>query len=125
MMGLLAMAWLTRSSLPGLSAWPNQAWRAPLTAGLVAGHVLLVGSFPNGSVDPVIWSLVHEMRISLVFPLLMIAVLKFDWRVNLGAAAGLACVGAVATAVLARASVGVDYFATLEYVPMFVAGALL
>jgi peptidoglycan/LPS O-acetylase OafA/YrhL len=125
LVGLLAMSWLARPALPGLSDWANGAWRVPLTPGLLLGHLSLVGSFPNGSVDPVIWSLVHEMRISLVFPLLMIAVLKFDWRVNLGAAAGLACVGAVATAVLARASVGVDYFATLEYVPMFVAGALL
>ena len=50
---------------------------------------------------------------------------RLAWRVSLGAAAGLACVGAVATAVLARASIGVDYFATLDCVPMFVVGALL
>jgi peptidoglycan/LPS O-acetylase OafA/YrhL len=70
---LLAAA-LCRATLAGpvseLDGWFNESWDEPLTWQLVLGHLLIPGVDRFQSLDDPIWSLVHEMRISLVFPLL-------------------------------------------------------
>jgi peptidoglycan/LPS O-acetylase OafA/YrhL len=43
----------------------------PPTVELVVNHLLLIGSFDTSAYNAPIWSLVHEMRISLIFPLLV------------------------------------------------------
>jgi peptidoglycan/LPS O-acetylase OafA/YrhL len=111
--------------LPGLSQWANARWQGGFGAGVLIGHATLVGSFDNARYDPVLWSLVHEMRISLVFPLLVVAV------VLLGATRSLVAALAVLIAGMALNKAGVrlghpsDYFRSLYYVVCFVAGILL
>jgi peptidoglycan/LPS O-acetylase OafA/YrhL len=61
-------------TIEGLSVWFNEhSWNHPVTAKLVVGHLLMTGSFTYRSLENVVWSLVHEVRISLVFPLMMLA----------------------------------------------------
>ena len=64
-------SWLIRpEAIPGRD-WLNEYWRTPVTPGLVLGHLGMIatgGYFT--SLDSSMWTLVHEMRISLVFPLL-------------------------------------------------------
>lgn len=109
----------------GSSSWINKWWSEPLSYRLLLGHLLLVDSFRNNVLDPVIWSLVHEMRISLVFPLLMAFLLQHRWQTTLLAAAALGIVGVA----ISRGSVWLghenDYGQTLGYVLMFAVGALL
>jgi peptidoglycan/LPS O-acetylase OafA/YrhL len=50
--------------------WINESWSVPVTWQLVAGHLLMLGIPAYVTLDNPIWSLIHEMRISLVFPLL-------------------------------------------------------
>lgn len=38
-------------------------------------HVVMLGNFNAGQYDPVLWSLVQEMQISVIFPLLALAVI--------------------------------------------------
>lgn len=45
----------------------------------VEAHLNLIGFFDARAFNPVVWSLVHEMRIFLIFPLLMLFVLNLDW----------------------------------------------
>src|SRR5580658_3232655 len=63
--------WLIRpEAIPGRD-WINEFWRMPVTLGLVLGHLGMIataGYFNN--LNSSMWTLVHEMRISLVFPLL-------------------------------------------------------
>src|SRR5206468_1590753 len=71
---LLAMALATIVStghIGGLSEWFNTKWQSSVTAGSAAKHALLIDSFRNDTYDPVLWSLVYEMRVSLIFPLLV------------------------------------------------------
>jgi len=109
----------------GASSWFNNWWHDPLTFQLLVSHLLLIGSFQNKVLDPVLWSLVHEMRISLVFPFLMAFLLRRRWQTTLLAGAGVAMIGVV----LQRFSVALghdnDFGETLRYVLMFVVGALL
>lgn len=50
--------------------WIDESWNVPLTWQLLAGHLLMLGTTAFVSLDNPMWSLVHEMRISLVFPFL-------------------------------------------------------
>ena len=107
---------------PGLSAWFNEAWQRQPDAGILFAHASLVGSFANGAYDPVLWSLVHEGRISLIFPLLAAAVIaQGAWR-SLAAATALALGAWLATR--AGLSAG-DLLKTLQYLLCFVVGIVL
>jgi peptidoglycan/LPS O-acetylase OafA/YrhL len=52
------------------SAWFHQFWMTPVHRADVLRHIVMLGSFNAAQFDPSIWSLVHEMRISLIFPVL-------------------------------------------------------
>jgi peptidoglycan/LPS O-acetylase OafA/YrhL len=107
----------SRGGIAGLSPWFNTIWTTPLSPGLLLGHLGLIGNFRNGVFDPVLWSLVYEMRISLIFPFLMYAVVRLSWRWTLG--------GAVALSIAGPFLSSSDWVRTLEYIPMFIIGALL
>jgi peptidoglycan/LPS O-acetylase OafA/YrhL len=45
-------------------------------------HLLMFGNEPNNVLDPAMWSIVHEIRISLILPLLILAVARFrGWSI--------------------------------------------
>lgn len=122
----LALATLTveRSEV---SDWAANKWRTVPTLRVWIDHVLLVGNFPGQKYNPVLWSLVHEMRISLIFPLIIWAVRKLDWK----ACVALALCGSGIDAV--NLHFGIEYSAgwrsslleSLHFASMFMAGALL
>jgi peptidoglycan/LPS O-acetylase OafA/YrhL len=58
------------------SHFVDRCWLEPVSWRLVGQHVLLIGVFDVSVFDPPIWSLVHEMRISLFFPFLCAIVLR-------------------------------------------------
>ncbi|CAM3863784.1 acyltransferase family protein [Bacillus paramycoides] len=63
-----------------LSEWFNRSWTIESSLSLIAQHVLLIGKYNTDAYNSVIWSLVHEMRISIIFPLvLMICLRKTIW----------------------------------------------
>jgi peptidoglycan/LPS O-acetylase OafA/YrhL len=111
--------------VPGLSHWVNARWQDGFGAGALIGHATLLGSFDNASYDPVLWSLVHEMRISLVFPLLVLAVAFLGATRSLAAAVAVLVAGVALTKAGVRLGHPSDYFKTLCYVVCFVAGILL
>ena len=114
--------WLGGAEVAGLSRWVNGPWSSPATPLLVAQHALLVPSFRNNAFDPVLWSLVHEVRLSIAFPLLMALVLGRGWRTVLAGSVALSLAGLLA-ARLGGGRLG-DYPLTLYYVVAFVVGAL-
>jgi peptidoglycan/LPS O-acetylase OafA/YrhL len=75
MLGILGAAFfhgtVTRSD------WFKSFWSGPVQWRLVAYHVLFVGVYNTTEFDTSIWSLVHEMRVSLIFPFLCAFVLRF------------------------------------------------
>jgi peptidoglycan/LPS O-acetylase OafA/YrhL len=70
--------WLTaRADVPGASHWVDGlTWTNPVTAFVVVDHILMLGH--RVSVNGVIHSLVWEMRVSLIFPFLMLPIVW--WR---------------------------------------------
>lgn len=117
--GLLAMALLSRSPVPGASDWFNlgHPFARPSPVQVVKLSTLLVGQ-PFTPLNTVFWSLEFEIRISLLFPLLILAM---AW---VGPARTLALTVAVVAADNLAAQLGHTHLhATLEYVPLFVLGA--
>ena len=78
----VAGACLLRKAIP-THGWFNQSWAQPIDWRLVGQHILFLGTFDTSQFDPPIWSLVYEMRISLVFPLLaaIVLALRNRWSV--------------------------------------------
>jgi peptidoglycan/LPS O-acetylase OafA/YrhL len=75
-------------SLPMVSDWLKQPWSSPVTSVVVVSHLLMVGIGWDRSIglDGSIWSLIIEMRVSIMFPLLVLYVRRFGWS---GVAAAL------------------------------------
>ncbi len=71
------------------SIWFHQFWSEPVNWSLVGQHVLFLSLSNTDQFDPPIWSLVYEMRISLIFPLLCGTVLQLKSRWSLVIAGGL------------------------------------
>jgi peptidoglycan/LPS O-acetylase OafA/YrhL len=88
-------------------------------------HLTLVTSFDGSFLNGVVWSLVHEMRVSLAFPLLMGLVLLAPARRVAGVALGCSLVGLLGTRLLAKAHLDVDYLMTVHYGGLFLLGFLL
>ncbi len=57
--------------VPELGNWFNQVvWNQPVDGGMVLRHILMTGVQADSSLINVLWSLVIELRISLIFPVL-------------------------------------------------------
>lgn len=76
MLAALLCALAGHGPVAGYSAWFNQSWPSAPDALTLGGHLLMLGQDRAMALDNVMWSLVHELRISLLFPLLVAAVLR-------------------------------------------------
>lgn len=54
-----------------------------VTLQMIVQHHLFLGEFNYKAFDGPTWSLVDEMQISLIFPLVMIAIVRLKWLVNI------------------------------------------
>ena len=65
------------SGLSGLSPWINLHWSQPVAWSSIVSHAFMISpGIQVNDIDPVIWSLIIEMKISLVFPLLIVLVTR-------------------------------------------------
>jgi peptidoglycan/LPS O-acetylase OafA/YrhL len=87
---LLALLLLNAPALFGIAAPPNAPMIASgqLTWETLIGHLLMIGTFDVQAINPPIWTLVFEARLSLLFPLIYLAVAR-------GGARTLAVLGAL------------------------------
>ena len=119
--------------ISALSAWFNGSWDQPVSGQLLAGHLLMLGLDRDMHLNNVMWSLVHEVRISILFPLLVLATLGRP-RLALAAAVATLCLVSshpVFTWMSARLATGESLWPlataldTARYLTYFVVGILL
>lgn len=64
---------VAQAAIPWASTWFNANWQAPLDHRTLVKSILFIGDFDTSATVPPAWSLVHEMRISLIFSVLLLA----------------------------------------------------
>jgi peptidoglycan/LPS O-acetylase OafA/YrhL len=123
---LSAVLWYMVAPMPmsGVGDWANDLnWQLKPTLSVVLGHLAMPDDEALYSLDNVMWSLVIELRLSLVFPLIAFLVRR-NWR-----AAGVVGIAfsALCTGIEARYAPNwlFDPFKTGQYLYLFVIGAVL
>jgi peptidoglycan/LPS O-acetylase OafA/YrhL len=58
----------------GGNFWRDATWSKPLSESLIVQHLLFLGNYDWAQYNTAFWSLVLEMRISIVFPLIFLVV---------------------------------------------------
>ncbi|MCL6631389.1 MAG: acyltransferase [Alicyclobacillus herbarius] len=102
-----------------MSSWFQGIWNHAVTPSVVAQYILMTGQDTH-NLDVSSWSLVHELRISLIFPVLVVLLRRIPTQVSVPCAAGL----------ILSMSAWYNAFpyrlgATLYYVGFFALGVLL
>ncbi|MGO8787563.1 MAG: acyltransferase family protein [Terriglobia bacterium] len=61
--------------------WINSTWNREPNAHVIIQHIVFIGNYQWATFNTAFWSLVYEMRISLIFPFLALAVLwiRNEW----------------------------------------------
>jgi peptidoglycan/LPS O-acetylase OafA/YrhL len=109
--------------------WANGVWSGPFTGTEIADHLLFIGRYKAGQMIPVIWSLIYELRISLVMPLVVYWVVRVPWRAAVSAAIGISLLAFVLVLLEGdepnSANFNGDWAMTLHYLGIFMMGATL
>jgi peptidoglycan/LPS O-acetylase OafA/YrhL len=134
-LGALAFAILCDLHFSGPSSinnyWTQMTWSTPVTTRLVLQHILFLGNYNWSQFNTAFWSLVYEMRISLVFPVLALAVLRLRavWIILAAAALSLAfyplSILFSSTLHLSSRDAAINSMLTLHYAAFFLIGSLL
>ncbi len=133
MAGIVSKSFLQKGDLIGLSDWFNSFWKLDISLTSLITHLILISDFDTRVIDPVIWSLVYEMRISLLFPLLMCFVCRYNWKLCFGTSIAIEMLfrGLIAIHKKGILSIGIDastldaIYMTVHFTVVFVVGALL
>jgi peptidoglycan/LPS O-acetylase OafA/YrhL len=123
---LSAALWFVVKPAPqgNLSDWTTHyTWQLTPTLKVIVAHLLMLDPVRFHSLDNVMWSLVVEMRISLIFPLLAFAVRKSWLAACLGS--GAISVASIACYHIIGRDWLIDPFQTLSYLYLFVIGAAM
>jgi len=101
-------------------------WSEPLSFKIILNHLLLVTNFNTNSYNPVIWSLVHELRISLLFPIILF-ILPKDFKKLILIALLISVLAAICIVNGLNPSLGYNnsYLYTLHYISLFILGSII
>lgn len=112
------------SRIEGLTYWFNDNWANGYNFNSLLDHMVLIGTFTS-SINNVVWSLVHEMRISLIFPFIMFLVVKIDTVKGIGLAITMSIISIIYYNLTNPQFIGTELYTTVHYSAMFIIGALL
>ena len=102
-------------------------WQTQISVELVINHVFLLGNYHTNAFNGVIWSLIHELRISLFFPLIVLLVKRVNWKIILFICLLLSIIAGLNTIYQFEQSNGYNttFFKTIEYTIFFIFGSLM
>jgi peptidoglycan/LPS O-acetylase OafA/YrhL len=109
----------------GLSVWFNtQSWAYPVAPAMLAGHFLMTDQHRDMTLINVMWSLIHELRISMIFPLIFFG-MRARPVLTLSLAAGLSAAANLALSQGGLSPLVQTLCGTAQYGVMFAAGTWL
>lgn len=121
---ILANLLFSQNGILTFSDWFNKIWTYKTSLVDIVNHILFLGYYNTNEYNTVIWSLVHEMRISIIFPFLMFLILRFSWKTNIT----IVFVLSIASFMLLKIfepKYNTNFIITLHYISMFMIGSLL
>jgi peptidoglycan/LPS O-acetylase OafA/YrhL len=122
----LLQHFLYRGPIPAFGDWLNSSWTTPPTRRDLLDHAVMIGRFRTDRFVFVIWSLVHEMRISLLFPLLYAVVARLGVRGNICVGIGLLALDFMWATLADNDYLSPNtYYFTLHYTLFFWAGSVI
>ncbi|MDG0810255.1 acyltransferase family protein [Cohnella rhizosphaerae] len=89
------LAFNSKDPIQGYGEWIKNLATGTFEVKGILENLLLVGNYDSDRYNPVIWSLVHEMRISLFFPIIALLIVRLRWTVNLVICLGLSTVSSL------------------------------
>lgn len=101
----------TAGPLPAISEWFQKFWSSTITLRDMIDHVVLILPFNSSKLNPVIWTLSVEMRMSLMFPVIA-GLLRAGSGIRDRVILLIVCLGVI--------GLPVEY---LSYFPLFALGA--
>jgi peptidoglycan/LPS O-acetylase OafA/YrhL len=124
---ILVVTFVCIEKKPGLSDGFNLVCGVPLRYMNMLEHFFLIGNIHSDTYNSAIWSLIHEMRVSLIFPVLFWVVRRNKIVANL-----ILCVSLTAFTIFIEKfnlqwenGYQTDYCFTLRVVSLFIIGILL
>ncbi|WP_166653485.1 acyltransferase family protein [Paraburkholderia flava] len=107
--------------------WFNAVWSGPFTGTEIVDHLLFIGQYKAGQMIPVIWSLIYEMRISLIMPLVVFCMARAPAAGCIASALAVSILGfaLVPAGTASSANFEGDWAMTAHYLGIFIAGATL
>jgi peptidoglycan/LPS O-acetylase OafA/YrhL len=113
--------------IPDYSDWFNDHCGDPFSLKIALEHLFLVGNIHVMEYNNPVWSLIHEMRISLVFPLLFLFVFRVKPLYSIVASLVLSVIALLNDVLGWETSNGwqTGYFYTLQVTAFFIVGILL
>lgn len=81
-LAIFARVYFYTGELNGYSTWFNDNWKDEVTTKSIIDHIIFLGEYAK-QFNTVTWSLVEEMRVSLVFPLIAFLIIKSNWKTNM------------------------------------------
>jgi peptidoglycan/LPS O-acetylase OafA/YrhL len=126
-LSILVITFVAVSKKPALSPWFNQSCGIPFNGRVALEHLFLIGNIHSNTYNNAIWSLIQEMRVSLLFPMLYWAVSRNKVITNLAACGVLSGISELNTRFGFEHSNGyqVGYFFTLHIASLFIIGIML
>ena len=106
----------------GFNAWADLTWSDPVNLRVVLDHLGMVADYDWAQINTAFWSLVIEMRISIVFPLLLLTTRRLRPAVSLGLAATLILGASLATRWLPGYAQSLE---TVSFASIFICGIVL
>jgi peptidoglycan/LPS O-acetylase OafA/YrhL len=126
-LSILVVTFVAVSKIPQLSPWFNQTCGNPFNGRIALEHLFLIGNIHSNTYNNAIWSLIQEMRVSLLFPFLYRAVSGNKVVTNLIICGVLSGISEVNTRFHFETSNGYQdgYFFTLHIAALFIIGIML
>ncbi|KPV57192.1 hypothetical protein QJ48_23495 [Paenibacillus sp. A3] len=118
---------LYQGILPEFNSFINQSWKNASDPSLIAEHILFIGNPHTISYNPVIWTLIHELRISIIFPFIVLMVKNLNPLVSLSVCILLTFIAGLDGMLFKLPSNGYhsSYFDSLHYLSLFIIGSLI
>jgi peptidoglycan/LPS O-acetylase OafA/YrhL len=110
-----------------VGSYSNMLWTTPISLNLIFEHIYFLGNIHSNAFNGVIWSLIHELRISLIFPFIVLMIKRLDWKMTIIICLVLSTISGFNNVLNLQLSNGMNitYFHTIQYTALFMLGSLL